>query len=144
MGETRRKPGDVGPSRAFILVPRWTNLGKAGIKQDPYGNLPSATLSRFRREAGVTSTQVFPNPRKRRAQDNQIIRAAGTQRKTAGVFFGAPTIRGKQMDLGFYSRPKRKRVGEVAQDFALRDDDAVGIRKPMKKPTRAERRARQR
>jgi lambda family phage portal protein len=29
---------------------------------------------------------------------------------------------------------------EVAQDFALRDDDAVGLRKPMKLPTRAERR----
>lgn len=33
---------------------------------------------------------------------------------------------------------------EVANDFALRDDDAIGLRKPMKKPTRAECRARQR
>lgn len=66
MGVRTRKPGDVGPSRGYIVVPRWNALGHLGVKADKYGNLPGSALGRIRREAGVTAAQKHANARPKR------------------------------------------------------------------------------
>ena len=66
MGERRRLPGDVGPMGQFIAVPRKNNLAAVGVRLQQGGNLPSATLTRLRREAGVTVLTTQPRPPKGR------------------------------------------------------------------------------
>jgi hypothetical protein len=107
-GPNVRRPGDVGPSQAYISLPIWRNLDQhAGIRADAHGNLPSSTLRRIRRHANVTPTQITPNPR-----------GTPSTVRSSEFFFGQPTwAGGRQGTLGFYSRPKRVvRGGRLVAD----------------------------
>lgn len=107
-GPNVRRPGDVGPSQAYISLPIWRTLeAHAGIRADAHGNLPPATIRKIRRHANVGKTQLVPNAR-------------GTPNPVTGseFFFGQPTwAGGRQGTLGFYTRPQRvMRGGRLVSD----------------------------
>lgn len=113
MGERVRKPGDVGPSRSYIAVPRAGALAKVGVNLNKHGNMPASTMTRLRREAGVLPTTTVPRPAKgKQARQAQAHAASDTKIRRArkgdgGTFFGRPTFGGKMQPLGFYSRPTK-------------------------------------
>ncbi|WP_417582885.1 hypothetical protein [Pelagibacterium sp.] len=120
MGERTRRPGDVGPSTDYIAVPRWKSLGEIGIRPDKYGNMPSSTMGRLRREAGVVSGREHANTPSRKRATTQRKR---TRKKAnyGGVFFGEPVINGNKGLPGFWMRPKRvKRAGRWVNESAPR------------------------
>lgn len=114
MGTTKRLPGDVGPSSHYIAIPRKNALAAVGVRLNRYGNMPGSTMTRLRREAGVTSTTTTPRPPKgkqKAAQAHSDTKVRRLRKGDGGTFFGAPVFNGKKQPLGFYSRPTRVKKG---------------------------------